>query len=570
MKKTLRLVKKFLIYFSAFLVVVIIAAGIILKVVVTKDFVATQIENNINGRVEIKDISVPLWAAFSGITVEGFKIGNKDAEMKKPMEERTPMAEAQTVIGFKEFNFRVAIGRLITSLGDELKLQSLMLVEPKAIIVIDENGNNNLVPLLLKKPDPSETTEIEKETEAPESEPEEQAATTDEEPAKPFSFKDINTVIDMSKIGMEGGYFTVRLKQFGNDIIISNANFILHDILINPENLENENQVLLRTTADIALKENSGGSVQSFLIKLRANGSIKPVNPQTGQISENLALKLGLEKGTFFTGLAVFDKIKQHAANFQKAGIDISFLQDRLELTQDAAMTVIYGAGTVTLKEPPVMTTADLMIRMKAEDFINIKTLNHNLSGDMLLAEKHTAPVKENVKKAIAAGVSSLVSAAPAQVKPQLEASLKSDTLTEQFLAPAIDKSTGRIRFSFISQKNLASPDVRLTAPVLPSLKDLASKAMGDIEGALKAMVDRELNKLKMQAMSEVNKAKEELDEKKTAAVAEVNEKKAAAEARAKAEAEQAKKEAEEKAKREAEEKAKKEAAGKIGGKLPF
>jgi hypothetical protein len=64
MKKALKILKKVLLGFGVLMLVVMIGGFIAIKVVVTKDFVATKIEENINGRVEIQDISVPIWAAF--------------------------------------------------------------------------------------------------------------------------------------------------------------------------------------------------------------------------------------------------------------------------------------------------------------------------------------------------------------------------------------------------------------------------------------------------------------------------------------------------------------------------
>ena len=79
----MKIFKKVAIIGGIAFVVIVLAIGIAIKVFVDKDLVAKLIEDNINGRVEIEDISVPLWAAFSGITIDGFKIGYKDAEMKK-------------------------------------------------------------------------------------------------------------------------------------------------------------------------------------------------------------------------------------------------------------------------------------------------------------------------------------------------------------------------------------------------------------------------------------------------------------------------------------------------------
>lgn len=536
MKKALGILKKVLIGFGVFLVVVMIAGFIAIKVVVTKDFVATKIEENINGRVEIKDISVPIWAAFSGITIDGFKIGYRDGEVGKPMAERTPMKNE--VIGFKKFNFQVAIGALITSLGKNFELKSLLFTEPVAHIVLGKNGGNNLQPLLVK---PKSKEELAKEAEeAKKAEAEKKVAKKKEaekpkEPSEPFDFRKLPTEIKMGKIGMEGGFFTVNIEAMGQTLKVSRANVLLRDIHLDPKNLEKHNFVGLTTQFDLELQETKGQGIKSFKILFDLQGGIAPINPKTGGIAESVTLRTGLKAGTFVTGLSIFEKLKSQTENLNKIGIKLGFLAETQTLTRDAMATIFYNGGVITIKEPPALVTNDFEFRLTKEDFINIKTMDHHFRGDLSLAEKHTKTVEGDLEKVIASGVTPALEQVPAgAARDQLKVAMAPDKIRASVLAPAM--KNGLITFGIDSSGRISSANVKVVSPQFPDLKSLIAAEFKKGTANLGAMLGAQVDALKNKAMAE---GKAKVDAAKAQAAAEAERQRQAAEAEAKRKAQE-------------------------------
>jgi hypothetical protein len=513
MKKALKILKKVLIGFGILLLVIMIGGYIAIKVVVTKDFVATKIEENINGRVEIKDISVPIWAAFSGITVDGFKIGYRDGEVGKPMATRTPMKDS--VIGFKKFNFQVALGALITSFGKNFELKSLLFTEPTAHIVLGKNGGNNLEPLL-KKPKTKE--DLAKEA----AEAAEKKAAPVEAAKKPFDIREIPTVIKMGKVGMEGGFFTVTIESIGQTLKISSARAVLRDILIDPKDLEHKNQVGLSAGFDLEL-QGQGGGVKSLKISYDLSGGLTPFNPKTGGPAEAMTLKMGLLKGSYVTGLAIFDKLKNQTAMLNKAGIKLNFLQETQTLAKDAYATINYGGGVVTLAEPPALVTGDFEFRLTKGDYINIKSMDHHFRGDLALAERHTKTIESELDKNINIAVEPAVGAIPAgAIRDQVKVALAPEKIRASILAPAM--KNGLITIGVDSSGSVSSPNVRVVRPEFPDMKSMISneikKATGDLKGMVGAQVDALKNKAMDEGKKQVNAAKQkaEAEAKKAAA----------------------------------------------------
>ncbi len=536
MKKALRILKKVLLGFGILIVVIMVGGFIAIKAVVTKDFIATKIEENINGRVEIKDISVPIWAAFSGITVEGFKIGYRDAEVAKPMAERTPMKSE--VIGFKEFNFKVALGKLIASFGKDFELESLLITQPVAHIVLGKNGGNNLQPLLTK---PKTKEELAKEAVEEKKAAEEKKAKAKvkkeaekpKEPEKPFDFREVPTLIKMGRIGIEGGYFTVNVEALGQTLKVSRANVLLRDIHLDPKNLEKHNHVGLTTQFDLELQESKGKGIKSFKIIFDLQGAINPFNPKTGGPAESVTLRTGLKQGTFVTGLSIFEKLKDQTENLNKIGIKLNFLAETQTLTRDAIATIYYSGGVITVKEPPALVTNDFEFRLSKEDYINVKSLDHRFRGDFSLAAQHTKTVETELEKVIGSAVTPAVNQAPAgPVREQLKTALAPEKIRASVLAPAM--KNGLITLGIESTASISSPNVRVVSPEFPSLKNLIADEVKKATSNLGNMVGAQVDALKNKAIAE-GKAKVD-----------------AAKAQAQAEAERQRKAAEEEAKRKA------------------
>lgn len=542
MKKTLRILKKVLLATGILIVVIMIGGFIAIKTVVTKDFVATKIEENINGRVEIKDISVPLWAAFSGITIDGFKIGYRDQEVGKPMESRTPMQNE--VIGFKRFNFQVALGALITSLGKKFELKALLLTDPVAHIVLGKNGGNNLQPLLTKPKSKEEAAKEAEEAAKAAAEKKARAkkeAETRKAPEKPFDFRELPTEIKMGKIGLEGGNFTVHVESLNQTLRISRANVLLRDIHLDPKNLDQHNFVGLTTQFDLELQESKGKGIKSFKILFDLQGAVHPINPKTGGVAESVTLRTGLKKGTFVTGLSLFEKLKNQTENLNKIGIKLGFLAETQTLTRDAIATLFYSGGVVTLKEPPALVTNDFEFRLTKEDYINVKTLDHHFRGDLALASQHTRTVESDLEKVIGAAVTPALGQVPAgPVREQVKAALAPEKIRAGVLAPAM--KNGLLTFGIDSSATISSPNVKVVSPQFPDLKSLIATETRKATSNLGNVVGAQVDALKNKAMAE-GKAKVD-----------------AAKAQAQAEAERKRKAAEEEARRKAQEELRKNA----------
>ncbi|MCS6972236.1 MAG: cell envelope integrity protein TolA, partial [Leptospiraceae bacterium] len=451
----------------------------------------------------------------------------------------------------KAFNFRVALGKLITSLGKEFELRSLLFTEPIAHVVLYKKGGNNIVPLLVRPKTKEELAKEKAEEAKKAAEKKVEKKKEPTEPEKPFDFRELPTAIKVGKIGIEGGYFTVNIEAIGQTLKVSRTNVLLRDIHIDPKNLEKYNHVGLTTQFDLELQESKAQGIKSFKILFDLQGAIMPINPKTGQPTESVTLRMGLRKGSFVTGLAIFEKLKDKTEALNKIGIKLNFLSETQTLAKDAYATVYYNNGVITLKEPPALVTGDFEFRLSKEDYINVKSFDHLFRGDLALSAQHTKTVETELEKAIGTATQAVIKQTPAgPVRDQLANALAPEKIRAGVLGPAM--KNGLLTLGIESSGNLRSPNVRVVTPQFPDLKSLIAAEAKKAANDLKGMVGAQLDALKQKAQAE---AQAKVDEAKRKAQEEAEKQRRAAEA----EAERQRRAAEEEAKRKAAEEAKKQ-----------
>ncbi|MDH4262348.1 MAG: hypothetical protein OEV78_04810 [Spirochaetia bacterium] len=501
-------IKKVLGWGFGILISLVIITGIAIKIIVTKDFIAAKIENAINGRVEIRDISVPIWAAFSGITIDGFKISNKDAEMQKPMKDRTPVVKE--VIGFEKFEFKVAVGKLIMSLGKNFEIKSMLFVKPKAEVILYEKGGNNILPLLVKN---SENSKDEAKSTAEQEKNKPKSAASEkktDESGKAFSIKSVPGIIKMGKIGMEGGEFTVYIQKIQNKLILNDVNFILKDIYIDPQNLDKpeKNQVNLASNLKMELKENKkvDSAVSSFLFAFSLNGVIQPFNAQTGYPTQFATAEAVFHKGSKMNGLVVFEKLKKGTEQLKKIGISMDFLKDNIELADDSKMKLEYNSGKITFLNALLINSADSNIVVDEKSWIDINSYEHLMTGSIKLSASHSATVENQVDNALKPAIAVVLTNVPANLRSTAAANLKVESIRNNVLKPARDEKN-LITLGYKTFGKLSGPTVSIVKPDFPSTKEVVAQESKKLQGSADTIVKEQLNNVKKQATTAAEQA---------------------------------------------------------------
>ena len=472
----------------AVILVSILGASIAIMIIVDKPFVEGKMAAALHRQVSIGAVNVSVFSVLSGIEVKEVAVSNYKTDKEIEALKGKPVSAADTFVGLKSFNFKVAFGPL---LHKQFVLKELTLYSPVANIVRYKNGQFNFSDLLVQKPMTAEekaaAEKAAKEEAAKKAKEAKEAAAA---PAKPLSADDIPVKISVGKVGTENGTVRFTDEATAQQVEIYNLTAKVYDISIDPKNLSSDDIVKIKAGFGIKTvgKVSSGSSVKSFDITTSLDGSVIPFDKKTRLLNPEIILKAGSPKGNM-TGLQVFDKLKSTSALEKYCG-KFDFLKDDISWS-DAFVSIWYKDSLVKMSDGRIKT-GDYTMNFGGE--LNIASMAIKSSVDLTLSEKHTATVRSGIKKNSEKLITS-----------QMKKVVTADKVADLAMKPLVN-GEGKIYIKYDIKGTLTSPDANMIAPKLPDLKDIVKEAAGDLADAAKDKAKEEAAK----KGAEVKKAAEE------------------------------------------------------------
>lgn len=457
---------------------IIIIASIVLMLVISKDMIAEQMEKALNRHVTIEKIDVSIFSVLSGIEVKGVAISNFKTPSQLNALKGKPVDKADLFVGLESFTFKL---KFLPLFKGQFELRELLLSGPKVNIVRYKSGAFNFSDLIKPSKEDKKVEEVKK-----------------EEPSKPVTADSIPVSITIAKVGIEKGTITFIDQSLQQTIMLYNLNALVHDIQIEPKELEKKNQVNVKV--DIGIKtigKTSSGAVESFDIGLAARGTVKPFDIKTRILNPEITLKAGSPYGTM-TGLQIFDAIKSNETLANYAG-KFEFLSKDVNW-KNGYIDIWYKGGLLKLTNGKI-STDDYTGNFKAHINLNTKAINSDI--DMTLNEKHN----KSIYNGIAKSASKLITGNVAKyVKPEQVADKGMKYLTNK---------DGKVYLQFLITGTTDNPKSKLVAPKLPSLMDIIKDLGGDVVNVAKEKAkEKAAEKAEKVAEKTADKAKEKATKK--------------------------------------------------------
>jgi len=254
------MLKKLLIAVGIFVTIIIIfivVAGVIVYTKVDKTFVSSQMSKALNRQVYIEKIDVSIFSILSGIEIKNVAISNFKPPQQLESLQGKPVV-TDVFAGMESLRFKV---KILPLLKRQIELKELVLYNPVINLSKSKQGVLNIDDLIKSK---------------------KQKEPQVKEPANPISVDDIPVAIAVGEIGMKNGTINYYDGEYDQKFQIYKLTTLLHDINIDPKNLEKKDEIKLDVGMGIrtvgALKT---GSVRSFDITIDAAGKIIPFDVKT-------------------------------------------------------------------------------------------------------------------------------------------------------------------------------------------------------------------------------------------------------------------------------------------------
>lgn len=459
--------------FFALILLVLIVGLVFAGSFITNSFLVKQIESNLNVRAHVEKVNINLFSALSGIEVEGIILAPRDEVANKgiPLEERKPISSGTIQLG--KADIKISFLALLTK---SLKVNKLVLKEPKISLTMYADGGNNLTALFKTpktvngEPNPALSPEALAEKAEAEREAMKEAL---ENPSGPFSIKSIPVAIQMGLVGIQNGDIAVNMQKSGQVIQVKGLDLELTDIDIDGSDLESHNKVDVNFDAEVTVIGKNKNEAAKFL--LDTNGKLTPFVVKTGLVNPVVRYNVKMLEDSFLSGFAAFDAISGELPVLNQAGLKLDKLKEKAVLTKDVGFEVEYSNGKITFLDEPTFPSKNYDLQIVKGSYIIATTNYHEMKMGVLYDEseskKSIAGVDDKIKQATKGNGD------PKEYRNRILGNLIKDD---------------RLNIPFRTYGDLRNPNVELGVSV-GSLTDLVGGAVKD---AIKGKMNDELKKV--------------------------------------------------------------------------
>ncbi len=462
-----------------FLLLAVVGLSFYVSSLLTEDFIVHQLEGLFNARFALKKYSFSLLSG-GDLVLEEVAIGPRDrfANQATPLSKRSPMKGEVLAIG--EFGLHLDIFKIFSGV---LHIKSFALDKPKIHLILYAKSGNNLSPLfglpaiVAGKKNPA-LAKQKKNAAAIKQSKEEKEPTkqTNKDSSKPMRAQDIPLAANLEKIGIENGDVKVHLQATGDTLHIKNLDFLVTDIELDPNDLQNKNGANIDFKMQLAIYTKA--KQETAHLKLVSGGRVIPFDKRSGRIDPNINYDLNIKKGSYLSGFTVLEKLGDKADSLQKIGVSPAKLKEKFILSADTKTRVNYWRGVIrVLNDFKLLSKSyDFLVKKGALFYVN--KASHSMEAEVWLSKADSRKFLLQLDKALE--------------KNLKLSSQEAQGFRDKHFATII--RDGRLYLPFRSKGPFRNPDVNLTAP-LPSyqalLKDVGRKVLDKEKKKIKEKVKK-------------------------------------------------------------------------------
>ena len=412
-----------------------------------------MLEENYNCRCQIDDANLSLLSRPAKLVFAGVKIAPRDAEVAKPLSDRTPLADGIAPIVIPEIVLSVKLDDL---LNKRIFIEQLKIDSPVVTEMQDEQGRSSLEALFRKL-----SAESEMPLAIPVNAPAAASKPVVTERSSGYTFA-------VNSASLERGQMTITNKK--TLIQVSDFFFTLSDIDIQHADLALHNRMHSTLGASIKVRGEAriGGvkrPAELANLKLSGEGDLVPIDLATGDWMPTTTLKLTLAQGSVLAGhITIGDAAGKELKKLQEYGVDLAPVSIGGALLEPAIVEGVFKNNFFGLRSDTRFVFSEYEVLIEKSSWFNGSQDKHEMDFRLSCGAALQARLQAGVAKA------------------KLGESLTSGVIK------ALSDKRGRMTFDIESKGSLSDPEVK---PKLDRiLKNLIrGEGLGDLlQGLLKKL----------------------------------------------------------------------------------
>ncbi|OQY27025.1 MAG: hypothetical protein B6244_11875 [Candidatus Cloacimonetes bacterium 4572_55] len=493
-----------LIKIALFILILFIFLGpiVFFKLSLSEALIVMQMESAMNCRVEIKRIEVNPFSLEGVIVVQGLKIAKRDnyADQAVSLSKRPPIGTPE--ISAPQSNLEM---RFLPLLKKRFELEQFVLKDAVAYLTLYQDGTHSLTslfnpPLIVNgKPNPDlqnsasafdenpsdmshalpvamgrialkngtiQSSIPQKFASAPDAKIRSVSAKRVSNPNRSdpnvFNAKSIPLPTVLDRIALENATIYATIDETGQKLTVTPLNLTIADIDIDPENLQAHNNARLEFAAETVIfgKDQS----EDGKLKLETSMDIVPFEEKSGEINPDMVYTVTVKKGTYLTGMALFDQLAGKVEPLRRVDLNIDALNKPIELSSDVDIKLRSLDGKIITAEDVGFVTDYFDLKLTKGSWYKPGTDGHELHGMITMSEVESKKAIQSVDKTIEKHIASHI---PVDTK-KIRNAMLGNLIREN-----------RIHLSFRSSGSIMQPRVGLSGNSI-SLKQALSDAVSD------------------------------------------------------------------------------------------
>ncbi len=411
-----------------------------LKGRLSKEAIVAQMESSWNCRAEIGSVTPVFMSSPARLEIVGCQVAPRDAEVTKPLGQRTPLAEGAADVVIARVVLEVKLQDLISR---RLNIQQLVLSDISVREDVPRGGDSSLAVLFSKPPRHAEAAATVVTEPAPPTPPtplpaEVLVQPSADKPAPPV-IPDVASVPSSTPalkpaVGVgakaeakhEPQVFEAR--QLGFSVQVRNASlervafkrvdhnnttktditdlsFSITDIDVNPADLAAHNSLKLALNCRLKQRGRIGPKdarreVTMAELLLDGEGILNPFDVETGAWQPVSTLRLNVRKGTVLGGFATLgEAIGKDLKKAEGYGIDLADVPMGGTLLEDARIHVSFQNDRITFLENAVFAMTESELALQKGSWLNAAEDANEMQARITLGADLQSRIGAGVKK---------------------------------------------------------------------------------------------------------------------------------------------------------------------------
>ena len=376
---------------SLLALLLVLAVGLVVayRTILSKNFLAAQIEKSIDSRVQIGDFRVSLFSVPATVVIEDVIITERDELARDGVahDKRVPIEGGPVRI--EEIGFDLSLREL---LAREINVSKLRVRGAHFDLEMDREGKLNIESLFAAPP------ETEKDAE--------------EDPAEEDAGKRA-FVTQLDRLLIEDGSFELLIEKTGLEVVGKGLRFDLKDIRVDPNALEKVNEAHLDFEAQLEAFSAKKGRQKYGQIGLEGPARVRLFDPTTGKLDPDAEIDFAIHQDSYVSSKAPYiSKLWSVTDALHKIGLKDQALPDRLTFGRDRVLDGRYRRNRIELRQAASLMVEDWELILDGGSWVELGTEQHSSSVLLLANAKlsdwtagHLAKLSESAPERVRASV---------------------------------------------------------------------------------------------------------------------------------------------------------------------